>query len=508
MKLRMKNKSALIFSNQGLSPLHLGYELEIINDLISNEYEVYSITCDNVLSSCFFNPTHNILACAICEARTKENHKHFKKIKSVSLKQYKFDYKKRKFSSLNELIDLEYDGVNIGRGIASSVISLFREYDINKIDRVNEVIEEQHLMVINTILNFKKYINDYKPEVVYLFNGRFAEIYALCQLCEKLNVTYKTYDTGSNRSRYSLRENTSVHNIASFQKDMENIKATLDKDVIIKEATNLYKQRIKGNQGEVYNFLTLQESGKLPKGFDSNKNNIAIFNSSEDEMKVIKDWQFDLYQNQNDALIQLLDYFKDDDTIHFYLRIHPNLLGIDNSQTKEIKTLSYKNLTVIEADEPTDTYALVSACDKTMCFGSTVGVEASFLGKPSILLGSSFYRGLDCVYEPQSYSELFSLIVNQGLKPKESFNIYLYIYTIQNTGIEYDDFVFKGITGSTYKGVEIKKIYFKTILKLVKYLKSFSLWSRMTKLILKQKLSFKNITKLKSHTLDKTHLKK
>ncbi len=73
MKSVDKNKNVLIFSNQGLSTLHLGYELEIINDLLNKNKNVYSLTCNNILSSCFFNPTHNLIACSICEVKTNHS---------------------------------------------------------------------------------------------------------------------------------------------------------------------------------------------------------------------------------------------------------------------------------------------------------------------------------------------------------------------------------------------------------------------------------------------------
>ena len=40
---------------------------------------------------------------------------------------------------------------------------------------------------------------------------------------------------------------------------------------------------------------------QLPANFDASLMNIAIFNSSEDEMKVIEEWKLDLYKSQNEV---------------------------------------------------------------------------------------------------------------------------------------------------------------------------------------------------------------
>ena len=118
MKLQEVNKNILFFSNQGLSPLHLGYELEIINGLIEKGYNIISVTCNNELSTCFFNPTHNLLACAICEARTKKAHQHFevKKEKELSALIKKAAQKDKLTLMIEELEDIR-DQKGIWKGI-------------------------------------------------------------------------------------------------------------------------------------------------------------------------------------------------------------------------------------------------------------------------------------------------------------------------------------------------------------------------------------------------------
>ena len=73
----------------------------------------------------------------------------------------------------------------------------------------------------------------------------------------------------------------------------------------------------------------------------------------------------------------------------FYLRVHPHMkeLPSSTSQLVDIQALSsrYSNVCVIWPEENIDTYALIDACEKILTFGSTVGIEATYWGKPSIL---------------------------------------------------------------------------------------------------------------------------
>lgn len=52
----------------------------------------------------------------------------------------------------------------------------------------------------------------------------------------------------------------------------------------------------------------------------------------------------------------------------------------------------------------------MNAADKVISFGSTMGVEANYWGKPSILLSASEYYNLGVCYLPSSIEELCEMI--------------------------------------------------------------------------------------------------
>ena len=79
----------------------------------------------------------------------------------------------------------------------------------------------------------------------------------------------------------------------------------------------------------------------------------------------------------------------------------------------------YNNVTVIPGDNSISSYDLMDVADKVVVFGSTMGLEASYWGKPVILLaGASYYYSGLC-YVPKTPEELTSLLVKQ-LKPKDN----------------------------------------------------------------------------------------
>ena len=90
------------------------------------------------------------------------------------------------------------------------------------------------------------------------------------------------------------------------------------------------------------------------------------------------------------------------------------------------------NLTVIAATAPCSTYDLLDAAEKVIVFGSTMGVESAYWGKPTILLAGAFYHELDVCYAPATPEEIYPLIECRDLPPKSREGAIRYGYYILN----------------------------------------------------------------------------
>jgi hypothetical protein len=159
---------------------------------------------------------------------------------------------------------------------------------------------------------------------------------------------------------------------------------------------------------------------------------------------------------------------------------------------------SYRNLTVIPANDPIDTYYLMLKSDLIISFGSTIGIEASFHGKTSICLGKSFYTGMDAVYEPKSFEELYTLIESStDLKPKSRMNTLPYAYYIINRGENYINFNYKDKFNSSFRGVKIKRFYFVSLIKSILYFKDIKNYRDKFKILYNRMPKFMDLNKLK-----------
>ena len=134
--------------------------------------------------------------------------------------------------------------------------------------------------------------------------------------------------------------------------------------------------------------------------------------------------------------------------------IHPNLGDLDNTQTRALARLQSPYLTVIPAESPISTYALLGACDKVLTFGSSVGIEAVYWGKPSVLAGLSFYRDLGGVYRPGTHGELMELL-RADLEPAGVESALMFGHFFATFGTPHKHYRPDGIFEGTFKGMRV-----------------------------------------------------
>jgi hypothetical protein len=136
-------------------------------------------------------------------------------------------------------------------------------------------------------------------------------------------------------------------------------------------------------------------------------------------------------------------------------------VSLKTSQLADIKKLvsEFNNLTVIWPKDQVDSYSLLDACDKIITFGSTIGIEAAYWGKISILAGRAVYERLDCIYKPSNHEELITLI-KSDLKPLNNYSTLLYANREITHGIPFNNFkekkMINGLSVGTFNGIYIK----------------------------------------------------
>jgi hypothetical protein len=78
-----------------------------------------------------------------------------------------------------------------------------------------------------------------------------------------------------------------------------------------------------------------------------------------------------------------------------------------------------KNSKVISADSNSSSYYLLDNSRGVITFGSTIGLEAAFSKKPSLLLADSGYDELEVCDKPKNWNEVFMFINSSHNLPQK-----------------------------------------------------------------------------------------
>lgn len=405
-----------------------------------NQYKagnnVYWIYCDRSLEICYDNPRSNKGMCLYCERYQKKIRKQFlpggiKQIPISSLIDSKIIEKANiefKYSSADEMREIEFDGVEIGMGCLSSYVTKTRNVDplISKETKpyFDRILRSEILLT----LAIEKLLKKERIDLIVFHNGRFAQYKPLLNIAKKYKIDYICTECmvdSEGGIHKNFFYNTIPHDPSAIKENIFKVWDNYDPVERDKLGKLFYeKRRANVSTGDVV-YTSSQQSGLLPEDWDPERENIVIFNSSEDEFSAIgKDFNImKLYKTQLEGIKALANHYKSDKSKKFYLRIHPNLKDIRFKYNKDLLQLDFPNLTVIPGDSAISTYTLMDNADKVIAFGSTAGIEAVYRHKPLIILGPTEYYDLGVSYIPKTEEELWNYIDTPDLEDRFNENV-------------------------------------------------------------------------------------
>jgi hypothetical protein len=452
--------NVLILATHGSLTPHCETELELAQIHLDQGDHVTFSYCDASLLVCDTNPLHDWIACKECISKRmlglpllseKIATQSFLKLTQANRKEMKS--LRTHFNSLEELRQYRIENFDIGYAVLSSIISDDRD-PVPDLQRKSKLICNFIYAAFSVYRSVQNYLDEHPTDQAYVHNGRFAPVRAALRACQSRNVDCYLHDYGCDLQHYDTNKNRLLHEIpATSRRIHEHWDKTPDTHLREELGAKFYTDRARGVIPNWHSFLTQQQPDNLPVGFDLSKRNIAIFSSSEDEFEGIDElWDKTIYLNQLDGARQIVDAFATQSAFQFHLRLHPNLRLVRNDYTDQLRTLSRPNLTVIQPEASVSTYALMAAAEKVVTFGSTMGIEATFWGKPSILAGHALYEQLDSTYNPSSHEELVELLKTRGLSPKNKEGALKYGCFCRTYG-----FPFKYFKGTSVRAGEFKQ---------------------------------------------------
>lgn len=418
-KMAYKKKLMMYLCSPDLPRLET--ELEIADIHRKEGYEVVLISCMGDFNNCYSTNRHR-LRCMSCTSRLKAGHKWIGKDVVLKNLHYVFPEQKRiidkilsqPLKSWDDLRSIKVEGDDIGDAVFSEIISILRDTN-PPFDKQNALwahnVLEVGLRVHFSILN---HLNEEKPDKFILFNGRIASYRPALRTAVSLGIDTKVFEVHFySYKKYMLTDNTYPHNPHEIARQISIAYETSAKTEKEKEqiASKWYRDREYGSDDQFLFTRRQNETYKSPKLVDESILKVCIFISSEDELFAIPERKSPFYNDQNDGIACIADDLSGE-KILFIVRAHPNLMGLRNTQVVNLEEVcsTRSNIEYIPPESKIKTYELIDSCDVVLTFGSTVGIEAVYKNKPSILMGVGTYNGFKGTIEPGSHEELVSIL--------------------------------------------------------------------------------------------------
>ncbi len=433
----------LVYAPLAVLGHHFETDLEIIQNHLDQGDDVTVVTCDAYLSDLKFMACKGVLRCEYCQSRCQQGlsllrntqkltHLSLGKLLPVDCTTGKID-----LTSNDQVKSLNYKGADIGSTYISSLISDLRNPMVDLGSRVKQTRTSLHLLAAMTD-RFEQLLDENQPKKVYFFNGRFSLYRPLLRMCQQKKIEFFVHERGGSNLLYSLTLNNMPHDIATKEREMSTLwqDPRRNEEEKVGMSSDWFEKRAMGKGTAWYSFTDKQDLTELPPCWNSKNQNISIFVSSDDEFAEVPGWEIGMFDTQAHAVSHILNSFSTQPEFRFYIRMHPNLRGLRNRDIDALRRLGDQNpnCVVIPPESTVSSYTLLRRSNKVICFGSTTGIEAAYMGTPSILVGKSFYMNLGSTYKPESPEALEKLVGSKQLAPLPREGALKYGYWAKTVG--------------------------------------------------------------------------
>lgn len=423
----------LVASVFGFNSYSRGIMPDVLQSVLDEnpEAKVYYLTNSQSFKLCYFNLEKNPANCYRCKTGVNNaleliegEFTHLRINQVVS----KNDIERAaEFFARKEIISLEqkFEEFEVGEATLSTYISRTRDRELVYVQQ--DFVKELAVNALALYLGTKRFLKEYEIDVVYNFNGRQDYVRAIFKAALACNLDCYNVEQARPGGYLEYFKNVLTHNISAKKDFIDSCwnNSPLSGEEKIEIGKQFFRKQRSGSSVIFPSHVKNQTSNLLPLNISAGKENYVLFTSSDDEFAALgDDFTNPLFKDQFEGIHYLVELMgtKLPDK-QFYIRMHPNLYGLSFDYVQNIRGLhqKYPNIFVLLPEDKIDSYALMEKADKILTFGSTLGLEATYYQKPSVLLGKSFFYYSNVTYNPINKEEIESYL-RKPLKPRSQIS--------------------------------------------------------------------------------------
>ena len=395
-------------------------ELSLIQEKIDENNQIILLHCNSNQKYCsannfkFNDYEKTKTLCSLCIHRYHNGLKWLGNEKNIRHENYFFVNKnqKKKIEKIEKILN-SYKSYN------DKIIKILNNYNIDILNicktvlgtkyyntniELNDYYKESISIIINCLNSYYSAINQinkYKPDEIYIFNGRDSYFQPAMRVAQKMMNKNKIFiyefpDFGGFEG-LKITKNNYSHDIKNTSLQVYNkyqfAKKKITKNDIIKRSNKILKDRYKQKFDSFTGWKPNQNRKILPKNFYEKKN-ISIFTASEYEIRYIPENENVLnFKSQIDLIKEILKEFNKIENIKFYLRLHPAQKYENKKYLDELE--NYNNIEIIKSNSKINSYNLGLNSYLNIVFHSTIGLEFCAMAKETVIIGPTLYQNFN-----------------------------------------------------------------------------------------------------------------
>jgi hypothetical protein len=460
--------NTLLFAPYSLWTHHFATDLELAVNCLEEGDTVTWVECRGELGVCDLNPDAGTRPCSRCISRRDYGIELAQlDVRRVTIADLldrtdsaALDSLPQRFETAESLRSYRFMGFDAGFAAHSSTVWIAKDSDIDlsahpHAERVRGFMRSG----CGAYLAARRLLQKEHFDQAFLFNGRMAPMRGAFRALREAGVDTWIHERGCDPAHYSLSQNALPHEIAPMEKRIRQAweSSTLLLEERVSTANEWFERRAAGEATSWHSFTRDQAPAQLPECWNSKQHNIAIFTTSEYEFAAISDeWNNPLFASNAEAVLHVIKECRQLVGVTVYVRMHPNLAGLANAATEQLRALAGENVHIIEPESKISTYALAEQASKVVVTGSSVGIEAAVHGRPVILVGRCYYESLGAVHAPRSEEELHDLLADRALGGLDPLGGHMYGFFMARFGHRFARFTPSGLFGGVFDGEELR----------------------------------------------------
>lgn len=318
----------------------------------------------------------------------------------------------------------EIDALAIQVGVEETIVKT-RD---SKPCEVHSKLSSQHYA--ETYLAFyesaKSFFKEAQPDLVYIFNGRFYREKAFWHAAVDLGIEVnfiERFSPGWHDRYFEFKR--PVHDISYRCYAMQHFMREFCGSHGITKAKEIASKWFDERAAGIGQTFTSRQNVIFQRN-NSYSKQIVFFHSSEDEL-FTTELGSSKWADQISFLEDLIESLKSHPEILLVVRLHPNLAFKSPREIRRwmsfAKSILASNVKFLMQDSPVNSYYLIRSSDCVITFGSTIGVEATHMGKPSFLVSHAFHELLNVTKNVSNLIELMdSILALENLSPPDDLS--------------------------------------------------------------------------------------